>query len=121
MKAYKVEVLVLDFDGYGDDSIVVELEDNNFSTRVMKIESADIGDWSDEHPLNYQKTSLQKYEELFQNKNNNISKILVSTIEEWRARKGFLSTTGDKIDGHKAHVYGLCARDLERIVENNTK
>lgn len=68
MRAYKLEVLVIDHDNVGL-SVKEMLEDANFpndciSPKVMKIQIADIGEWSDDHPLNKKDTFLPYYEGL---------------------------------------------------------
>jgi len=66
MKAYKVEVLVLDFENYGKEQIDLMLGDvRGLSCSVRGIEEADIGAWSDEHPLNHRSTSDQEFKRLF--------------------------------------------------------
>ena len=57
MKAYKVEILVIDHDGLGGNGIREAFEDTKYPNRciipdVMAMESADIGEWHDEHPMN---------------------------------------------------------------------
>lgn len=66
MKAYKIEVLVLDFEGVGEGNIVTELENMRFvSAYAMNTSEADIGQWSDDHPLNHATTWLDEAERLF--------------------------------------------------------
>lgn len=56
MKAYKLEILIIDFDGVGVD--IPEMIENakypNYciSPHVMSVKEADIGEWDEEHPLN---------------------------------------------------------------------
>jgi hypothetical protein len=69
MKAYKVEILIIDFDGIGAESIKTNIENVNYpndciSPNVMYIEEAEI-DWTDEHPLNNRGTAKEAYKELF--------------------------------------------------------
>lgn len=70
MKAYKIELLVIDFDELGKDSIIREIENANYpndclSPRVKGIVEKDIGEWDDSHPLNKLKTCDAAYRELF--------------------------------------------------------
>lgn len=60
MKAYKVEVLVIDHDGYGPNDIRVTLEQPRgaYSMSVLDMEVADIGEWEDDHPLNFTGRSM---------------------------------------------------------------
>lgn len=57
MKAYKVELLVVDFDQCGAEGIEGIIENANYpndciSPNVLSIKEADIGEWHDNHPLN---------------------------------------------------------------------
>lgn len=70
MKAYKVEVLVIDFEGIGEESVHEEIENANYSNdciipKVMNSWVADIGNWSDDHPLNKRQTAPTEYARLF--------------------------------------------------------
>lgn len=52
MKAYKVELLVLDLNDVGvcEETLCEDLE--YLFPQVMSIESKEIGEWDDDHPLN---------------------------------------------------------------------
>lgn len=70
MKAYKVELLVIDFDGLGADGIKETIENAKYpnyciSPTVKDIDSRDIGEWSDDHPLNKSSTADAEYRKLF--------------------------------------------------------
>lgn len=70
MKAYKVELLIIDFDEVGESGIKSLLEDTSFPNRcinpsVMDMQSRDIGEWHDNHPLNFTTTSKSEFERLF--------------------------------------------------------
>ena len=70
MKAYKIELLVLDFDQLGGDEIKSVLENARYSNHcispsVMNISEVDIGPWSDENPLNSGKTRAAEYARIF--------------------------------------------------------
>ena len=70
MKAYKVEVLIIDFEELGEQSIREELENANFpndciTIKVKNIEGKDIGEWDDNHPLNKRLTCDEEYRRLF--------------------------------------------------------
>lgn len=65
MKVFKLEVLVLDFDGLGGEEIKRVLEDQKYpnyciAPNILTVEEREIGEWSDNHPLN--KLDLQKQE-----------------------------------------------------------
>ena len=70
MKAYKVTVLVIDLDEIGQEEIETVIENTTYPNRcisptITAIEKADIGEWSDEHPLNGGKTWRAEYQRLF--------------------------------------------------------
>ena len=53
MKAYKVTLIVVDHDNMGADEIKLNIENERYTNpRVTEIESVDIGEWGDDHPLN---------------------------------------------------------------------
>ena len=71
MKAYKVELLVLDHEYVGEDGIVFYLENVKYLyPSVMSIQSKDIGEWDNDHPLNQRDQCRQFYEELFKEEND---------------------------------------------------
>lgn len=70
MKAYKIELLVIDFDQLGSDEIKSILENSNYpndciSPSAMRITEAEIGPWSDDNPLNSGKTRAAEYARIF--------------------------------------------------------
>lgn len=70
MKAYKIELLVLDFDQLGRDEIKSVLENGSYpndciSPSAMHITEVDIGPWSDDSPLNSGKTRAAEYARIF--------------------------------------------------------
>ena len=67
MKVYKVELFVLDFDNVGKKGIKSELENSidYFSTTIINIQSKDIGEWSDDNPLNFKDKQVKEYNRLF--------------------------------------------------------
>jgi len=69
MKAYKVELLIIDHDGVGDDISSI-IENANYpndciSPKVMEIQSCHIGAWRDDHPLNSEILQYEFYKALF--------------------------------------------------------
>ena len=61
MKAHKFTVLVVDHENYGVDEFVTMIEQiRGMSAEVIDALSADIGEWSDDHPLNDRNTMLQE-------------------------------------------------------------
>jgi len=70
MKVYKVELMVLDWDDIGEDGIKDEIENARYGNRcispdVVSSESRDIGEWSDDHPLNQLNTAVSEFNRLF--------------------------------------------------------
>jgi hypothetical protein len=70
MKVYKLEVMVIDFDNCGGEDIKDMIQDARYPNRaisptVKNIESVDIGEWTDDHPLNNRSTSEAEYKRLF--------------------------------------------------------
>ena len=70
MKVYKVELMVLDFDGIGAEGIKDEIENTKYGNRcispeVKGCEERDIGEWDDDHPFNHRDKSDAEYRRLF--------------------------------------------------------
>ena len=70
MKAYKLEILVVDFEDIGVEGATQEIESAHYGNRcitpvVMSVVSRDIGEWDDDHPLNNSKTRDDEYLRLF--------------------------------------------------------
>ena len=70
MKAYKVEVLIIDHDDIGREAIHKVLENTRYPNRcispqVMNIEEREIGEWTDNHPLNFINNIKEEYIQLF--------------------------------------------------------
>ena len=70
MKVHKLEVIILDFDDLGADEVKETLENQKFpnycfAPNVQTIRTAEIGKWSDDHPLNRQETFDKAITELF--------------------------------------------------------
>lgn len=58
MKAYKVELIVVDYGGYGPEELKTHLKQMRFyNPDVIEITEADIGEWYDQHPLNLLSTT----------------------------------------------------------------
>jgi hypothetical protein len=62
--------MVLDFDGIGAEGIKYEIENTKYANRcispeVKGCEERDIGEWSDDHPLNHRDKSDAEYNRLF--------------------------------------------------------
>ncbi len=70
MKVYKLEVMIIDFDGIGPDEMQITIEGTNYpndciSPRVMNFDIKDIGEWEDSNPLNNVITMKDEFERLF--------------------------------------------------------
>jgi hypothetical protein len=65
-KIYKLIVSVLDFDDLSEGDVIHEIENNKFlSVDVVDIKSAEIDDWTDDHPLNNYGTFQSEFERIF--------------------------------------------------------
>lgn len=69
MKVYKLEVIVIDHNEVGDE-IGFYLENANFpndciNPHVVSSKSIEIGEWSDDHPLNSTRTFESEIQKLF--------------------------------------------------------
>ena len=66
MKLHKLEVYVYDFEDYGVDNIIRSLEDaRNWVLTVKDSQTADIGEWTDDHILNKQGTPIEVFRSYF--------------------------------------------------------
>jgi hypothetical protein len=77
MKAYKIEMLVVDFDEVGEQEIRDIIENTHYPNRcispsVKKVESRDIGEWHDDHPLNLKDQADLAYQQIFSTTNEHI-------------------------------------------------
>lgn len=68
MKAYKIEILAIDFDELGKELTIEEIENANFpndcvSLKILNTKEYDIGEWNedDSHPLNKKTTNVEEY------------------------------------------------------------
>lgn len=66
MKAYKLEVLIIDFENQGINEVTQEIQNMRYAhAKVVSHREADIGQWHDDHPLNKTPTANAEYERLF--------------------------------------------------------
>ncbi len=70
MKVYKLEIMVLDFDDIGAEGIKSMIEDSKYPNRcihpvVKEMESRELGEWRDDHPLNNTATADEEYRRMF--------------------------------------------------------
>jgi hypothetical protein len=71
MQIHKIVLTIIDFDEIGAESCREVLENTKYpnrgiSPKVHGIETREIGQWHDEHPLNYRATSSAEITRLFQ-------------------------------------------------------
>ncbi len=70
MKAYRATLLIIDHDEIGPEDIADVLRNTRYSNgcispRVEMVEGADIGEWTDGHPLNHPDTAEAEYRRIF--------------------------------------------------------
>lgn len=70
MEVHKIVLYVVDFDQLGANAVVSELENARYANRCispsfLSIETADIGEWSDENPLNRTDTCTEEIKRIF--------------------------------------------------------
>jgi hypothetical protein len=70
MKVYKLEVIVIDLDEIGKEEIQHVLENTHYpnhciNPRILSIKERDIGEWSDDHPLNKENMHVVEINRLF--------------------------------------------------------
>jgi hypothetical protein len=70
MKAYEVTLRIIDLDGIGPQDILHVLENTRYpnhciAPQVHRIREADVGEWSDDHPLNKSDTAGAEWSRLF--------------------------------------------------------
>lgn len=66
MKAYKIEILVIDHENVGEKDIKELIENTRYiAPQIKNIECADIGEWTDDHPLNKHESADEEYQKLF--------------------------------------------------------
>lgn len=67
MKAYLATILVVDHEKYGPDDFRSSIENlRHWYPTVMDVKEAEIGEWSDEHPLNSYDTMTSECKRLFE-------------------------------------------------------
>ena len=70
MKVYKVELMVLDFDGIGAEGIKEEIENTEYGNhcmhpKVMGCIGKEIGEWHDDQPFNHRDKTEAEFCRLF--------------------------------------------------------
>ena len=69
MNVHRLVIMVVDFDEIGAEGVKSVIENARFpndciSPHVMEVDTRDIGEWHDEHPLNYRECK-EEFDELF--------------------------------------------------------
>jgi hypothetical protein len=65
-KAYKIELFILDVEGLREEDVIYFLENVTYlDPKVMSVQSKELGEWYDDHPINKKDTFKQTYDELF--------------------------------------------------------
>jgi hypothetical protein len=70
VKVHRIVLTVIDFDGLGDHGVRETLENAHYPNRciapnVLSVETRDIGEWRDDHPLNFASKAKAEIERLF--------------------------------------------------------
>ncbi len=70
MKAYKIEILIIDHGEIGPEEIKAVIENTKYPNwcidpDIKKITERDIGEWDDNHPLNRVQSHNEEYNRLF--------------------------------------------------------
>lgn len=71
MRVYKVTLMIIDFDNIGVVEMKEVIENTHYpnrciSPKVKRIEGRDIGEWSDDNPLNSRSASDETFRKLFE-------------------------------------------------------
>lgn len=69
MKSYKIEIIVNDYDDIGVDEIKTIIEDHSkyIAPMVLDVKEMEVGEWSDDHPLNSRKFAKSYVDKVFPN------------------------------------------------------
>ena len=117
MNAYKITVLVLDFDNVGAGNAGRMIETARYpnlcmSPQVLKIESRDIGEWPDNHPRNLRDLALAEIERLLTGEGiSALADVPWSVVAQYRAR-----LTDAEIGGIVKSYHTI--REVARAVES---
>ncbi len=70
MKVHVVTLTIIDLDDIGEEDIKNIIESVHYPNRcispdVVNIETADVGEWGDDHPLNDKRTATAEWIKLF--------------------------------------------------------
>ncbi len=70
MKAHKVTIMIVDFDNIGAEEVKDVIESTDYPNHciypeVASVETVDIGEWNDDHPLNHFDTAKAEWQRIF--------------------------------------------------------
>ena len=66
MKMHKYEIYVIDSENLGPRNFEVELDNIDYFSVKPKFQgTADIGEWEDDHPLNFNTTNIEEFRKYF--------------------------------------------------------
>ena len=69
-KVYKVVLSIVDHEDMSEESVIHLLENVRYLyPNIISLESREIEDWDDDHPLNKKDTHTQELERLFKEEN----------------------------------------------------
>lgn len=71
MEVHKITLYVVDHDSLGADEVADVLQNQRYQNdciypHIISVQSADAGEWDDDHPLNRSSTAAAEIEKLFQ-------------------------------------------------------
>lgn len=89
MKVYKVELLIVDSEVQSEEEITSLIENQKFpnwslNPSVMDITGVEIGEWYDEHPLNYGNKKKEEYDRLFNNQKEPFDQLISDKLETYQ-------------------------------------
>ncbi len=61
MKAYRIVTYITDLEEVGLNTILQHLDSKYLYMRTGAIDEIDIGEWEDDHPLNFHSTDVEAY------------------------------------------------------------
>lgn len=98
MNVLKLEVLIINHDKLETEDIKSAIEEANYpndciSPIVENIQSVEIGEWSDDHPLNRESTHKEEYDKMF---HKIILEKILGELENFDARIADVFFNADK-------------------------
>jgi hypothetical protein len=70
MKVHKITAYIIDHDGLGKEGVIDLIENTRYpnhchAPNVMTVDTKDIGEWDDDHPLNCRDTARNFIDDLY--------------------------------------------------------